>query len=172
MEVALVGNRDRDAGWDLQQADHLRRNAQTNFANLRTRQEQKREHERPGEQQLGVFPLKAQSSSHAFYCLEHQVAQQQRPAHGNHNVQNLIGDRGCLPKIVEVHLEHFQKGIRYILDDFKKQTVDPLNEALKNPFKDRPHPQSFCEKADGFTGALPGPRTAGGCRRGTRPYRL
>lgn len=51
------------------------------LTDLGASQEQKAKHKGPGKEQLGVLTLETQTGGHAPQGLEHQVAQQQRPAH-------------------------------------------------------------------------------------------
>lgn len=90
----------------MEQADYLRGNTKPDFTDLLTGQKQKGKHESPGKQQFGIFSFKAQTSNHAFHGLEHHIAKEQRPAHGNDDLKNIVRDRRDLTEVIQIHLEH------------------------------------------------------------------
>ena len=61
-----------------------------------------------------VLPLKAQAGGHRAHGLEHQVADEQGPAHGDDNILYLPYHRGVGFKIGQIEGEDIQQGVRHV----------------------------------------------------------
>ena len=83
-------------------------------------------------------------------------------------MQDVVRYGGYLPKILQVHIEYIQQGIGDVLHNLQAQTVNPLDKALKNSFKDTAHPLSA---GASVSPAWQGHQTGDGCMPGKPPSR-
>ena len=120
---------------DLQQVNDLCREAQSDAADLRARQQQKGKDKGAGEKQLWVLSFKAKAGRHAFERLKDKVSDQERPAHRHEDLHDIVHNRNMALEICKVHAHNVQQCGRKILPAFQHKPIGPLQKALENQFK-------------------------------------
>ncbi|WP_419035229.1 hypothetical protein [Dysosmobacter sp.] len=137
---SLVRKGDFDRIRNLHDLNDAGCQVEADLTNLWACQEQERENEGAGKEQLRVFCLEAQAGQHGFGGLEYQISDQQRPADRQHTLHDWINDRHMRAEIGEIHAHNVQQCGRKILPAFQCQAIKPLNETLKNQLKQSGHP--------------------------------
>ena len=119
----------------MQKLDDSRCHVQPQLTDLRTCHQKKGKCKSPCEQQLRVLRIEAKPRCHAARGLKDEIADEQRPAHAQHDLSDGVNDGNMLPQIRKIQTHQVKQHRRKILPAFQDQVIDPFDKALKEQFQ-------------------------------------